>query len=259
MRIAIIGGGSMGGALVEGLIKKQDFTYKYENIIISNPHLEKIKRFEKEGVKITISNKDAVQNADVIIVAVKPWKVREVIEEIETVATASNAEWCFIEAGITSTELSEMFRNSVPENFSIVMPNTAMSQCKSMTFIVPAKGKFTKTESIFTQVGRVQIIEEKQLPAAMALASCGIAFALKYIRASCLGGITLGFKPSEAQSIVCATIDGAISLLNHPDAHAEVEIDKVTTPGGITIKGLNEMEKYGFSTAVIEALKVTGR
>ena len=253
MKISIIGGGAMGGALARGLaLNKHIPPFK---ISVSNPHLVKIQDLEDHGIKISTDNKDIIDGADVIVIAVKPWKVKEVIEEIKSVTPQTSAEWALIVAGIPSEELLKMFADKVPSNISIVMPNTAMTVNKSMTFIVPLNGNFHKTEEIFKLVGKVMVIDEKQLPAAMALASCGIAFAMRYIRALCEGGVELGFKASLAQEIVCETLKGAVALLEQPDTHPESEIDKVTTPGGITIRGLNTMEKNGFSSSVIEGLK----
>ena len=90
--------------------------------------------------------------------------------------------------------------------------------------------------------------------AGMVLASCGIANALRYVRAATEGGVQLGFRAGEAQHIVAQTLRGAASLLDADGAHAETEIDKVTTPGGLTIRGLNAMEQAGFSNAVIRGL-----
>ena len=138
------------------------------------------------------------------------------------------------------------------------MPNTAMNVRRSMTFAVPlpkskeVPGQITE---IFEKLGTVKAIDETHLPAAMALASCGIAYALRYIRAAVEGGVQMGIRAAEAQDIVAATVEGAAALLTEqPGAHAEAEIDKVTTPGGVTIRGLNAMEAAGFTHAVISGL-----
>ena len=93
--------------------------------------------------------------------------------------------------------------------------------------------------------------------AATALCSCGIAYAMRYVRAATEGGVELGIYPHKAKEYVLATLRGAVELLEATGNNPEVEIDKVTTPGGITIKGLNAMEAHGFTTAVIEGLKAS--
>ncbi len=91
----------------------------------------------------------------------------------------------------------------------------------------------------------------------MSLSSCGIAYAFRYIRAAMEGGVEMGIYPHVAKEVVLQTLRGAIDLIEANNSHPEVEIDKVTTPGGITIKGLNEMEAQGFTNAVIKGLKAS--
>ena len=110
---------------------------------------------------------------------------------------------------------------------------------------------------LFAALGYVATIDEKQVPAATSLASCGVAYAMRYVRAAMEGGVELGFRPEEAARIVEHTVKGAVELLLSSGQHPEVEIDKVTTAGGITIKGLNAMEQAGFSAAVIEGLRAS--
>lgn len=256
IKICIIGGGAMGSALARGLLKS-GYINPY-NITVAEPlHPEMLADLKEQGVRIFSSNIEAMEGADLIIVAVKPWIVKDVIKEIENAIDPHKMEVSFIVAGINAHDLAGMFTENLPDNLSITMPNTAMSVGVSMTFIVTVNGKPDLTLDVFKQVGEVMQIEERQLQAATALASCGIAYALRYVRAACEGGVELGFQASEAKEIVIQTLAGAVALLKKPDAHPETEIDKVTTPGGITIRGLNAMERNGFTTAVIEGLKAS--
>ena len=121
---------------------------------------------------------------------------------------------------------------------------------------VDATTEETQTISnIFDELGGCLITEERLLGAGTTLASCGIAYAMRYVRAAAEGGVELGFKAKDATKIVLQTMEGAVKLLKATGEHPESAIDKVTTPGGVTIKGLNAMEHYGFSNAVIEGLK----
>ena len=127
-----------------------------------------------------------------------------------------------------------------------------------MTFAVPvgASAEHIQTiKSIFNEVGRVLFTDEQHLAAGTTLASCGIAYAMRYIRAASEGGVELGFKADDAKKIVMQTVKGAVKLLSSTGLHPEEAIDLVTTPGGVTIKGLNEMEHAGFTSAVIRGLK----
>lgn len=243
----------MGTAIVSGLISSGK--YSPEEISISNPHKEKIESFEAQGVNIHTSNKEAIKDASLIVLAVKPWIIPLVIEEIRSNISLTETEVCSLAAGITSEDLKRMFENYQPSTLTIAIPNTAMKVRESMTFIVPVSGHAEHSLSVFKELGKVMVVDEDHLGAGTALASCGIAFAMRYIRAACEGGVELGFKASAAKEIVCQTLQGTVTLLQEKDTHPETEIDKVTTPGGYTIKGLNAMERFGFTTSVIEGLK----
>ena len=243
----------MGSAVARGLIARG--CLDPSDIIVATPHPDKLRELSDSGVKISPSNIDTAKS-DLLIIAVKPWKVKEVVDEISSSLDFESIEIALIVAGIKGEELKSYFK-PLPRVLSIVMPNTAMAIGESMTFIVPLKGKPCLAVDVFKNLGSIKEIEESQLPAATALASCGIAYALRYVRAAMEGGVEMGFKANEAQEIICQTIKGAADLLLQTNSHPEIEIDKVTTPGGITIKGLNAMEKFGFSNAVIEGLKAS--
>lgn len=252
MKVAILGAGAMGGAIAHGLIESG---LTPGNITISNPHIEKLKTFEKSGLSVTSDNKEACQDADIVIIAVKPWILPDVIKEIKDTLHYNYQAVSVVAAGISCEDLREWFDyNGYCPTISLSMPNTAVKCRQSMTFIVPVTGNEKNPDvELYRLLGEVKVVEERMLPAATSLASCGIAYALRYIRAATEGGVQLGFRASEAQEIVAQTVKGAAMLLADGE-HAEVEIDKVTTPGGLTIRGLNSMEKEGFSNAVIKGL-----
>jgi pyrroline-5-carboxylate reductase len=141
----------------------------------------------------------------------------------------------------------------------LCIPNIAIAQLASMSFLVPvAETEPQQTEQIkelLDSMGQTIVTEEKLLGAGTTLASCGIAYAMRYIRAASEGGVELGFKADDAKAIVMQTMKGAVELLEASGMHPEAAIDLVTTPGGVTIKGLNEMEHAGFTSAVIRGLK----
>lgn len=252
----------MGRALAKGLLLTGE--QEAGDITVSNPHLEKLEDLAKEGINVTTSNREAAKDCDVLFFAVKPWLVKAVAEEVFEDLDKNIKEICFIVAGIKSESLYNMIPSAYKGKACIGMPNTAMSKGKSMTFLVEIKpigvnseAEPALTKEIFSKVGDVKVIEERLLPAATALASCGIAYAMRYVRAATEGGVELGFRASEAQAIVTQTLAGAVELLKEPGSHAEAEIDKVTTPGGLTIKGLNAMEREGFTNAVVTGLKAS--
>jgi pyrroline-5-carboxylate reductase len=140
----------------------------------------------------------------------------------------------------------------------LAIPNIAIAHLCSMTFLVPVVSSDERTaqaKAMFDAMGRTLIVEERLLAAGTTLASCGLAYAMRYVRAAAEGGVELGFYPDQALSVVLQTVRGAVELLQASGEHPEAAIDKVTTPGGVTIKGLNEMEHAGFTSAVIRGLK----
>ena len=284
MRIAIIGTGNMGGAIVHGLI--QSAACRPEDIICtakSESTLQRI-RLRYPSSQVTKDNVIAASEADIIILAVKPWLIQEVINEIRPVLDYNRQVIASVAAGVSldclmhylipdyeekktanviaetmGMELSDENKYVEPALFRVV-PNTAVEVMEGVTFIASrgaSDSQCRDMHALFSSLGYVLDVGEHLIPAGTALASCGIAFAMRYIRAAMEGGVELGFRPSEAARIVEYTVRGAATLLLDRDAHPEGEIDKVTTAGGITIKGLNAMEKAGFTNAVIEGLKAS--
>ena len=260
MKISIIGAGNMGGAIAAGLAKGT--IVKSGQIICTartQTTLDKIKAIDPE-IFVTTDNCNAVKYADVIILAVKPWLMENVIKDLRNHVDVSRQIFVSVAAGITLEQLSGWISPADPSAVCVfrAIPNTAAAVLSSMTFIASAnadKEQIKLVCDIFDEMGCTMHVEERLIPAGTALASCGIAFAMRYIRAASEGGVELGFRPEEARKIVEYTVKGAAELLLANNSHPEEEIDKVTTAGGITIKGLNEMEHEGFTSAVIKGLK----
>ena len=284
MKIAFIGTGNMGGAIVKGLIKSG--TCSPEDIICTSKTEATLDKLRQYNDKLCVcrDNKEAVSKSDIIVLAVKPWFVSEVIDEIRPVVNLKRQIIVSVAAGISLKELTSLLvpdyelheierinadieeREPIfPEGFAEpilfrVVPNTAAEVLESVTFI-SARGANEEQRALmcqlFSSIGYTMMIDEKLIPSATSLASCGIAFAMRYIRAAMEGGVELGFRPKEAACIVEHTVKGAAMLLLNNSMHPEAAIDKVTTAGGITIKGLNAMERAGFTNAVIEGLKAS--
>ena len=255
MKISVIGVGAMGGATVEGLIKGQQF--KNEDITVSDPSQAVVDKFAKMGVSVTTDNKLAAQSADIVCVVVKPWLVEKVLTDIKSELDPKKQILIVIAAGVPSESIKGWLGEKCPPLF-LVIPNIAIAEMASMTFVVPVgatKEDTQKIISIFDEMGNTLITDEQHLASGTTLASCGIAYAMRYIRAAAEGGVELGFKADDAKKIVMQTMKGAVELLEASGLHPEAAIDLVTTPGGLTIKGLNEMEHAGFTSAVIRGLK----
>lgn len=262
MKIAVIGAGNMGGAIAEGAVRKG--VVDPRDMTISDPLPTVADRLGKEGfhVNYTTDNAAAVESADLVIVAVKPWLMEEVLAGIVGVLDRTRQAVVSIAAGITFEQLAEYLgcASLGPVGLYRVIPNTAISIGRSVTFIAK-EGTAPQSDAdvlrLFGELGEVFEIAESQMTAGTALASSGIAYAFKYIDAAMRGGQALGFGQREALGIVMATVKGAVAMLDATGNLPRTEIDRVTTPGGLTLKGLEAMERGGFSDAVIDGLKAT--
>lgn len=255
MKIAIIGAGAMGGATAEGLLNSN--LLNASDITISDPCKRILDKFALKGTSITTDNQAAITEADVVMVFVKPWLVQQVLTGIRPVFKPQQQCLIVVAAGISSAQIAE-WMGFTQESFFLCIPNIAIAQRQSMTFLVPVHATDEETNQVkilFDELGKTILTDEQHLAAGTTLASCGIAYAMRYIRAAAEGGVELGFKADDAKRIVMQTIKGAIGLLEETGMHPEAAIDLVTTPGGVTIKGLNEMEHAGFTSAVIKGLK----
>lgn len=254
-KIAIIGGGNIGGAIAHGL--QQGKLIPAENITISDKSEKTLNKFRKinGSMKLTTSNTEAIEGADIIIIAVKPWLVETVATEIERSIDYKKQIIISIAVGIDFEKLIRLFdKNAV---LFRIIPNTAIEVKESFSTIAQYNANDEQigyVKALFDELGTTMIVKEEQLTSLMALSSCGIAYAFRYIRASMEGAVEMGIYPDDAREVILQTLRGAITLLETNQSHPEVEIDKVTTPGGITIKGLNEMEANGFTNAVIKGL-----
>lgn len=262
MKIAIIGAGNMGGAMARGLSKGDRVLTS--DITVANPHIEKLKDLQAAWptIRMTTDNRAAVKGADLVILAIKPWLVQAVVEEIKPQLDYASQQIASVAAGIGTRQLGEwLFKDAetpVPPIYYII-PNTAISVGSSMTFIATsgaAPEQVAGIKALFDELGETMVVEERLMGACMSLSSCGIAYAMRYIRASMEGGIQLGLYPKDALQIVLQTVVGAADLLKATGNNPEMEIDKVTTPGGFTIRGLNEMERQGFTNSIISGLTV---
>ncbi|WP_276965456.1 pyrroline-5-carboxylate reductase [Bacteroides graminisolvens] len=256
MKVAIIGAGNMGGAIARGMA--QGSLIRPADITVSNPSegkLRAIKEFNPQ-IKTTCNNQEAINEADLIILAVKPWFIKEVIEGL-TLQTEKQII-ASVAAGIPFAEYEQW----IGEKATIfrIIPNTAISQMQSMTLLASHNASQEQEAllvNIFNEMGVAMLIDEKQMGAATALTSCGIAYVLKYIQAAMQAGVEMGIYPKDAARMVAQSVKGAAELILTNESHPSVEIDKVTTPGGLTIKGINELEHGGFTSAIINAMKAS--
>ncbi|MGM0545260.1 MAG: pyrroline-5-carboxylate reductase [Bacteroidota bacterium] len=250
--VTILGGGNLGTALANGLAN----TKKY-NTTVTRRNVKLIKDLEPKGITVTSNNKKAVQDSQLLILAVQPTQIEALINEIKPVLDPNKHILISAITGITGKEIAELIGSMFP--IIRVMPNTAASINQAMTCIEKTEHEVAEetTVELFNTLGKTLLIETELMEASTVLGACGIAFFLRYIRAASQGGIEVGFHAEEAQQIAAQTALGAAGLLLESGEHPEEEIDKVTTPKGCTIAGLNEMEHNGLSSALIKGIKTS--
>lgn len=245
----------MGGAIARALAAAGGY-----DITVANPSLPKLEAVSTEypAVSVTTDNVEAVIDADIVILAVKPWLLSQVIEQVKPRLVYRRNTIVSLAGGVSIDALDGMLmRGDELPAVCRVIPDTALSAGKSMTFIAARRAEGEPLEAVermFALMGDVAVIEERLMDAATALSSCGIAYVYKFMQAMVQAGVEMGFPPAEALRYVCATVDGAAAMLSRPGATPQGEIDKVTTPGGMTIRGINALEHAGFTSAVINAV-----
>lgn len=250
-KIGIIGAGNIGGAIAKGLITHGKIDAA--DLMISRRKVNLLDPFKDMGIQISSNNSELVESSDIIILAVLPGQVKKVIENIAPVLVAGKHTLASVVSATSIEEISTWINGVVP--VVRIMPNTAVEFGESMTCIAGNDQEAEKLiADIFDNMGSSMIIHEKLMPAATILAACGIAFFLRFIRAETQGGIQIGFHAEDAGRIAAQTAKGAAQILLSTGNHPEREIDKVTTPMGCTIAGLNEMEHYGLSSALIKGI-----
>ena len=251
--LAILGAGNIGTAIAKGLIQSKQFSP--EKITLTRRQVEHLDRFKEDGFVTTKDNRRAVKDAEVVIIAVEPQQLNALLSEI---APELDPERHIVISVVSGVDINEIL-GVIGKGITVVraMPNTAIAIRESITCIATNRNDSDAVQlatSIFDTVGKTLLVNEEQMLSATALGACGVAFFLRAIRAASQGGIEIGFHFSEALFIAAQTAKGAASLLLDAENHPEYEIDKVTTPRGCTISGLNQMEHAGFSSAMIKGI-----
>ncbi len=248
----------MGGALARAWVNAKSVVPADLTCTAKSPATLERLQADLPGIATSLDNKTACADADFVFVCVKPWLVETVAAQIAGTLKIST-KIVSVVAGISLEDLAKFF--GVPaKNVFRAMPNTAVACAQSMTFLCHAGADEAALKTVcglFDDLGKTKIIGEEKMSAGMALASCGIAYAMRYVRAATEGGVELGFTAKEAEAVVLQTLRGAVEILEQSGQHPEEAIDRVTTPGGFTIRGLNAMEAAGFTPAVIAGLKAS--
>jgi pyrroline-5-carboxylate reductase len=251
--ISILGAGNLGIAIAEGARKAGLF--QPEQIFLTRRNPARLEALRSQAFRITTDNTEAVRASKLVLLCVQPKQLGALLQEIGGVLNEAH----IVVSTITGVSIEEITSAIANKQVAVVraMPNTAVGIGASMTCICSQNAKRDQLEavtSLFESLGETLLIEERLMKAATVLAASGIAFCMRYLRAATQAGIQLGFDAEEAQKIAVQTAKGAALLIQKNHSHPEVEIDRVTTPEGCTIAGLNEMEHQGLSSALIKGI-----
>lgn len=252
-KIAVIGCGNLGLSIVKGLLNNKQIDPS--NITATKRNVDTINFLKNTGINVTDNNLSAIKNSDIIIIALKPYNILEVLADLKSEFNKDKHILVSLATGITINQIESVIGFDYP--IYRAMPNTATDVSESITCLCSNTNDSKQTKEvkqIFDLIGSTTIINEPLMDAATVLGACGIAYVLRFIRAMVQGGIQIGFDSKTASLIVNQVVKGAAELLIERGNHPEYEIDKVTTPKGCTIKGLNEMEHNGFSSALIKGI-----
>ena len=256
--LAILGGGNLGQALARGLVRSE--TLRPEQIHVTRRRPDALEDLAAEGFWVGIDNLAAIEQGGTVLIAVQPQQITDLLNEIRGELDPDRHKVISVVSGVTVAQLREMIR--APTQVVRAMPNTAVSIGESMTCLSADPDSIEgleEAEALFKGVGLTLRIQDEMMLGATALCACGIAFFLRSVRAASQGGIEIGFHPEDALLLAAQTARGAASLALRDNHHPESEIDRVTTPRGCTIAGLNEMEHQGFSSAMIKGLVLSAR
>ncbi len=254
-RIAILGAGNIGAAIATGLVQSGRFSAPA--ITLTRRTTQHLDAMKKQGFVVHADNVQAVRESKVVIVAVEPQQVDLVLTEIGPTLTDRHV----LVSVVTGVSIAQI-EQRIGKRAAVVraMPNTAIAVRESMTCLASRDrggDAVAAATTIFDAVGKTLLISEDEMIAATALGACGVAFFLRAIRAASQGGIEVGLHSQGALAMAAQTAKGAATLLLALGNHPEQEIDRVTTPKGCTISGLNQMEHAGFSSAMIRGITVS--
>lgn len=251
-KLGFIGAGSMGGAIIRGLLEAGRVTR--ENLTFYDPDPARQKEMEYYGLEAALNNPE-VMHAQVVVLAVKPQAMGMVLAEIKEFARPGHLI-ISIAAGVPLKVLEAAF----PDCRVIrAMPNTPTMVGAGMAALSPGRGATPDDVALalelFEAVGRAVVVEEKLLDAVTGLSGSGPAFVAVFIEALADGGVKMGLPRSLALTLAAQTVLGTAQLCLEAELHPGVLKDRVTSPGGTTIEGLHVLEQGGFRGIVMSAVE----
>lgn len=254
MTIAFIGAGSMGGTMIEGILARD--LVEPEQVIAADPNTERGEDLSKRlGIRYVESNPEAAEQADIIVLAVKPQHIERALNEIRG-RVDSVLLVLSIVAGVRIRQISEDLYNS---RIVRAMPNTpgqigeGISVWTATYEVMDAQKR--QAQAILQALGEeIYVNDERYLDMATALSGSGPGFVFMFIEAMVDVGVRMGFSRAQAEKLVLQTIKGSVAYALESGEHPTVLRNQVTSPGGTTAAGLHVMEQHGFRNAVSEAV-----
>ncbi len=254
LRLAVIGGGRMGEAIVAGLVRSGSLAPS--QIVVADPSEARRSQIAAaHGVTVVSDGCEAIAGADIVLLAVKPQVIEAVVSSLAPGIT--DATVVSIAAGVTCARLESM----LPAGTLVVrvMPNTPALVGSGMS-IISAGSEATAADvervaDLFGCVGEVVVLDERLQDACTAISGCGPAYMALVIDALARAGVREGLTRETAQMLALATMRGTVDLIEKTGEHPEAIIDAVSSPGGATIAAVNELESHGVRAAFAAAVR----
>ena len=253
-KLALIGCGKLGEGLLSGMLGSQLIPVEQVEVTVAEP--ERVEFLvEKYGVKAHMQNVRAVQGADVVLIAVKPQQVKDVLQEIKKVVR-KDAVIISAAASVTTALIERELGR--PARVVRAMPNTPCLIRHGMTAVAGSAHATTDdvmlARQIFGAMGRTVVVEEKHMDAITGLSASGPAYVYLIIESLAEGGVKLGLPRELSTELSAQTLLGAASMVLQTGEHPAKLKDIVTTPAGCTIDGLLELEEGGLRVTLIKAV-----
>ncbi|MBN1797326.1 MAG: pyrroline-5-carboxylate reductase [Spirochaetales bacterium] len=247
--IGIIGFGNMGSALYKGLVSAKQSCH----VLVAECNEKKIQTAGKQYNLRIVANKELVTAADIVIIAVKPQELAELISEIKTVTKGKR-----IISVVAGKRIDFFIKQLATDQVVRFMPNLAA--VKGLAAVGMSSGSKVSNEfrkdclEIAQAIGVPYTMPESLMPAVTGLSGSGIGYVFAFIHALALGGVHAGFKYDEAVAIALTTVEGAAAFLKDTGQNPIEALSKVISPAGTTIQGIKTLEELGFTHAVMDAV-----
>lgn len=255
MKLGFIGCGNMAGAIVGGIIKNG--VLEANDIIASNrTEVNRDKVKNTYGINVTASNREVVENADIVVLGVKPYFYEDVINEVKDYVKEDQ-----IIVSIAPGKMISWFEEKFGKKVKIVrtMPNTPSLVCEGMTAVC-ANELVTEEElkevcAVFEACGKVEVISEKLMDVVVSVSGSSPAYVFMFIEAMADAAVADGMPRQQAYKFAAQAVLGSAKMVLETEMHPGALKDMVCSPGGTTIEAVRVLEREGMRSAVIEAMK----